>query len=238
MEVKRYKPLFDAFQSNLIHSKETIGVINRGIEEVEKLFLEDLSKRERDFGNLEYLARDLRDNLKFTVSLIDEVNIVDELITQINLLALNISIEANKESETTQLFGELAKDIREKSDKIQMVIERIYTKEVRNKSFSEHNRYIQNSVLPLINERVESMGGYLQDSEDLVKELKKSIDETHTLSDINSNNMEILTKFSNLLEDGCGDTVSLNQEDIEEMSEENSSPPQLNESDRVSKPHF
>ncbi len=161
-------------EGNLSLQREAMLSLSYSINRIRDYIKQDFSHREIDLKNLGYLARDIRDNFQFTLMLADEIGVIDELISQINLLALNITIEASKISDTGEVFSELSKDIREKSDKIGSVIERIFTKEVRNKSFREHNRYVQNNVLNLINSRIESLGGYLGEGEFLIREINSS----------------------------------------------------------------
>lgn len=218
------KPLFDALQTNLSISHGATENLQDGLLNLKDELKRDISKREYDLGNLSYLARDIRDNFQFTLSLVDEINVIDELINQINILALNTAIEASKvEGENEEVFGELAKDIREKSDKVQGVIERIFTKEVKNKSFSEHNRYIQNSVLSLINERVESLGDYLNIGDELLKDIKKLEDIVRDISHSNSNNRDIFSSLFNSIdqpEEESSITVEETQEIIIEDRDE------------------
>ncbi len=166
--------LSQSIVGNLSLQKESMNSLLYSIQKVKKSLKDDFIYRERDLKNLSYIARDIKDNFQFTLMIADEVNIIDELIHQINLLALNITIESSKFGETGDIFGELSKDIRENSDKIGSVIERIFTKEVKNKSFREHNRYIQNSVLHHINERIESLGSFIGGGDDLLREISST----------------------------------------------------------------
>jgi|GEM_PF-3704639 methyl-accepting chemotaxis protein len=166
--------LSQSIVGNLSLQKESMNSLLYSIQKVKKSLKDDFIYRERDLKNLSYIARDIKDNFQFTLMIADDVNIIDELIHQINLLALNITIESSKLGETGDIFGELSKDIREKSDKIDSVIERIFTKEVKNKSFREHNRYIQNSVLHHINERIESLGSFIGGGDDLIREISST----------------------------------------------------------------
>lgn len=191
--------LSEAIQGNILFQKETISSIAKSIELLKKECNVDLSNKNIDINNLNYLVKDIKDNFQFTLNIIDEIGIIDELISQINLLALNISIQASKDGDLEQnLFINLANDIREKSDKIQGVIERVFIKEIRNKSFSEHNRYIQNSILPQINDRAQSLRDNIDNIGALSKEFKNidiSLDELHVA---NSGNKTMLSGITNV----------------------------------------
>jgi len=202
MSKQDIKPLFNAIETNLSISHGAITTLQNGLSDLKNELNKDISKRESDLNNLSYLARDIKDNFKFTLSLVDEINKIDELINQINILAINIALEVSKSEDINlEIFGDIAKDIREKSDKVQNIIEKIFTKEVKNKSFSEHNRYIQNSVLPLINERVESLGDYLNNKDEIFKSIKQLEDITVEISHTNSGNRDMIGLLSNLIEE-------------------------------------
>jgi len=192
------KYLSEALFGNILIQRESISSIGNSLKILQKEFSSDISQKEMDLTNLSYIARDVRDNFQFTLSIIDEIGSIDELINQLNILALNISIEASKiEGEDGEIFTNLAKEVREKGDKVQGVIERIFLKEIRNKSFSEHNRYIKNSILPQINERVESLGQYFGNREDVVREFQKAGETIDELQILSSGNKTILSGIIN-----------------------------------------
>ena len=190
--------LADALFGNMKIQKESIFLLDDSLQSIKKDFNDDLAKNEVDLNNLSYIARDIRDNFQFTISIIDEIGTIDELISQLNILALNLTVEASKiDNEIGNVFNNLATEIREKGDRVQGVIERVFTKEIRNKSFSEHNRYIKNSILPQVNKRVESLDSFLGNRESVLKEFKKTDILVEELQLLNSGNKTILNGIIN-----------------------------------------
>ena len=224
----QFKYLSEALFGNISIQKESIASIDESINVLRKEFESDISNKAVDLNQLNYIAKDIKDNFQFTLSIIDEITSIDELINQLNLLALNISVEASKVGgEEGEIFQNLAKEVREKGDKVQGVIEKIFIKEIKNKSFSEHNRYIRNSILPQIDDRVKSLGEYIHRKDDISKEFNKTddlIDELHILSSGNRTILNGIMNFSDSFEEVEPDEVktSVNLESkIEEKSVEN-----------------
>jgi len=212
--------LSDALFGNMKIQKESIILLEDSLKNIKKDFNDDIAKKSVDLNNLSYIARDIRDNFQFTIAIIDEIGTIDELINQLNILALNLTVEASKvDGESGNTFSNLAKEVREKGDRVQGVIERVFTKEIRNKSFSEHNRYIKNSILPQINERVESLDSFLGNKESILKEFKKTDDLVEELQLLNSGNKTILNGIVHFTENI--DDSKYAKEDIKIESLEN-----------------
>jgi methyl-accepting chemotaxis protein len=141
---------------------------------VKKEFELDFSNREREFRELNHVSRDIKDNFSFTLSIVDEIKIIDKTVGEINELALHLAIESKKlDEESQKIFSERSKSIREMSDTIKDVIDKIFTKEIRNKTFSEHNRYIRNSVVHRIDDEVSTIGKYIENRDEHLKRVNK-----------------------------------------------------------------
>jgi|GEM_PF-4566983 len=205
--------LSDALFGNMKIQKESIHLLENSLQMIKTDISDEVVKKNSDLNNLNYIARDIQDNFQFTISIIDEIGTIDELISQLNILALNLTVQASKvEGEIGNSFNTLASEIREKGDKVQNVIERVFTKEIRNKSFSEHNRYIKNSILPQVNERVQSLDNVLGKQESIFKEFKKADDLVEELQLLNSGNKTILNGIMSFT-DGLKETQPVEVEE-------------------------
>jgi hypothetical protein len=84
-------------------------------------------------------------------------------------------------------------------NEIQHIIEKIFLKEVKNKSFSEHNRYIKNGVLPRIDERIISLKKTIQNKDDVYKTIAKSDELIEELKLLNSGDKTMLSGLINFV---------------------------------------
>jgi hypothetical protein len=84
-------------------------------------------------------------------------------------------------------------------NEVQQVIENIFLKEIKNKSFSEHNRYIKNGVLPRIDERIISLRKTIQNKDDVYKTISKSDELIEELKLLNSGDKTMLNGLINFV---------------------------------------
>ncbi|HIO70601.1 MAG TPA: hypothetical protein EYG60_01575 [Campylobacterales bacterium] len=196
------KPLFDTIDVNFSIANEATEYLQKSIKNIKKIVEEDILNQRNSSKDLNYIIRDIKNNLEFTLYLVDEINRIDEVVNQINVLALNTAIEASKvDGEASKIFGNIAREVREKSDQIQEIITYIFNKEVKNKSFTEHNRYIKNSVLGLLEERGENITKYLNTGEQILRYVKKLEDWTKDIANSNDGNRELVQSLQSLLEE-------------------------------------
>jgi len=231
-KVSQFKYLSEALFGNISIQKESIASIENSVTFLRKEFDSDISNRETDLKNLNYISKDIKDNFQFTLSIIDEITSIDELINQLNTLALHISVEASKIGEENgEIFQNLAKSVREKGDEVQKVVENIFVKEVKNKSFSEHNRYVKNSILPQIDDRVKSLGEHIEKRDEILKEFQKTDDLVEELHILSSGNKTILNGIMNISD-------AIESYKIDQASKPHKPPPPkklLNKKDRGTK---
>ena len=194
------KPLFDTIDVNFSIANEATEYLQKSIKNIKKIVEEDILNQRNSLKDLNYIIRDIKNNLEFTLYLVDEINRIDEVVNQINVLALNTAIEASKvDGEASKIFGNIAREVREKSDQIQEIITHIFSKEVKNKSFTEHNRYIKNSVLNLLEDRGKNITNNINTGEQLLRHIKKLEDFAKDIENSNYGNKEMLQSLQNLL---------------------------------------
>jgi hypothetical protein len=174
----------------------------------------DFSNREREFRELEHISRDIKDNFTFTLSIADEVKSIDEVLQKINGETLNLTLKSKDEN-----VSKSSKSVREFSDEIKEVVNKIFTKEIRNKTFGEHNRYIRNSVVHRIDDELSSLKKYIESKDGHLKKLAKIERYVNSFNEIISQNMAMAKGIERLL-----DALTVDGEKFDfqsEKSEEN-----------------
>jgi hypothetical protein len=233
--------LIEKIAGNISFQRETTSIIEENLLKIFGDFKDDLKNRESDLGKLEYISRDIKDNFEFTNSIFDEINSIKDLVSQINLLSLNTILEVSKLEESGDIIN-MAREIRDRVEKSEKVLERVFTKEVKNKSFSQHNLYIKNSILPLIDKRVESLGDYLGRGDELRKDIKRNIELINELGVSNSGILPLLSILSDLARAGencekCEPESHLESKIVDEVIEVKKDVKKIS-SEKVIKPIF
>ena len=77
------KYLSDALFGNITIKKESLEMLDRSLESLKSVLDKLLNDSSQDLNNLEYISRDIKDNFQFTLSIIDDLNEIDNSISKI-----------------------------------------------------------------------------------------------------------------------------------------------------------
>jgi len=257
------KYLSDALFGNITIKKESLEMLNRSLESLKSVLDKLLNDSSQDLNNLEYISRDIKDNFQFTLSIIDDLNEIDNSISkiidfEIPKIAIISSAETENKSSTAETTNKtqnnnddekneskenndeqvhnnsdevekndsdvsskvssdtdinkkdfkdieienlknVINDMQKWGSEVQEIIEKIFLKEIKNKSFSEHNRYIKNGVLPRIDERIISLRKTIQNKDDVYKTIAKSDELIDELKLLNSGDKTMLNGLINFV---------------------------------------
>jgi len=236
------KYLSDALFGNITIKKESLEMLNSSLQSLKSVLDKLLSDSSQDLNNLEYISRDIKDNFQFTLSIIDELNEIDNSISKIIDFEVpkismispinepekieeiqenketnnsdevkNNDVDTSSDTDKTNIEKKDFKDIeidnlknvindmKKWGNEVQQVIENIFLKEIKNKSFSEHNRYIKNGVLPRIDERIISLRKTIQNKDDVYKTISKSDELIEELKLLNSGDKTMLNGLINFV---------------------------------------
>ena len=236
------KYLSDALFGNITIKKESLEMLDRSLESLKSVLDKLLNDSSQDLNNLEYISRDIKDNFQFTLSIIDELNEIDNSISKIIDFEIpkisiispvnepekieeaqennetissdevkNNDVDTSSDTDKTNIEKKDFKDIeidnlknvindmKKWGNEVQQVIENIFLKEIKNKSFSEHNRYIKNGVLPRIDERIISLRKTIQNKDDVYKTISKSDELIEELKLLNSGDKTMLNGLINFV---------------------------------------
>ena len=236
------KYLSDALFGNITIKKESLEMLNSSLQSLKSVLDKLLSDSSQDLNNLEYISRDIKDNFQFTLSIIDELNEIDNSISKIIDFEIpkisiispvnepekieeaqennetissdevkNNDVDTSSDTDKTNIEKKDFKDIeidnlknvindmKKWGNEVQQVIENIFLKEIKNKSFSEHNRYIKNGVLPRIDERIISLRKTIQNKDDVYKTISKSDELIEELKLLNSGDKTMLNGLINFV---------------------------------------
>jgi len=236
------KYLSDALFGNTTIKKESLEMLNNSLKSLKSVLDKLLSDSSQDLNNLEYISRDIKDNFQFTLSIIDELNEIDNSISKIIDFEIpkisiispvnepekieeaqennetissdevkNNDVDTSSDTDKTNIEKKDFKDIeidnlknvindmKKWGNEVQQVIENIFLKEIKNKSFSEHNRYIKNGVLPRIDERIISLRKTIQNKDDVYKTISKSDELIEELKLLNSGDKTMLNGLINFV---------------------------------------
>jgi hypothetical protein len=195
--IKHIKKLTKSLQGSFSTQKEVVTSATSSLNIFEKEFEMNFSNREREFRELSHISRDIKDNFAFTVSIVDDLKSIQKFVSQIDDIVFSISVEAEK-FEENQKVSNGSKKIRELSDEVKGSLEKIFTKEIRNKTFSEHNRYVRNSVVHRIDDELESLQKYIDSREEQQKRVSKLASSFGNLEDALSQNSAIISGIDQL----------------------------------------
>ena len=253
------KYLSDALFGNITIKKESLEMLDRSLESLKSVLDKLLNDSSQDLNNLEYISRDIKDNFQFTLSIIDDLNEIDNSISKIVDFEIpKIAIISPAETEPKPSTAEeetqndnndnnddekndeqvhnnsdeveksdsdvsskvssdtdnnkkdfkdieienlrnVISDMQKWGNEVQKIIEKIFLKEIKNKSFSELNRYIKNGVLPRIDERIISLRKTIQNKDDVYKTIAKSDELIEELKLLNSGDKTMLSGLINFV---------------------------------------
>ncbi|EJF06783.1 hypothetical protein ThvES_00011260 [Thiovulum sp. ES] len=195
--IKHIKKLTKSLQGSFSTQKELVNSATSSLNIFEKEFEMNFSNREREFRELSHISRDIKDNFAFTVSIVEDLKAIQKLVSQIDDIVFSVSVEADK-FENNEKINEGSKKIRKFSDEVKNSLEKIFTKEIRNKTFSEHNRYVRNSVVHRIDDELESLQRYIKSREEQQNRISKMSSGFENLEEALSQNSAIISGIDQL----------------------------------------
>jgi hypothetical protein len=219
--IKHIKKLTKSLQGSFSTQKELVNSATSSLNIFEKEFEMNFSNREREFRELSHISRDIKDNFAFTVSIVEDLKAIQKLVSKIDDIVFSVSVEADK-FENNEKISEGSKKIRQFSDEVKNSLEKIFTKEIRNKTFSEHNRYVRNSVVHRIDDELESLQRYIKSREEQQNRISKMSSGFENLEDALSQNSAIISGIDQLTDAFTlnGEKNILENSKIEEKQED------------------
>jgi hypothetical protein len=194
--IDHLKKLTKSLQGSFETQRELVSTTTSSINIFEREFDMNFSNREREFRELSHISRDIKDNFAFTVSIVDDLKSIQKLISQIDEITFTVSIDANKLA--NEKISEESKKIRELSDEVKGFLEKIFTKEIRNKTFSEHNRYVRNSVVHRIDDELDSLSKYIESREEQHQRITKMTSNVSNLEESLAQNSAMISGIEQL----------------------------------------
>ena len=210
--------------SNLNELEQWEGVVSENVEKVETTSndLLDKSKENTDWLNeLHTVNGEVSDSMKLTIEVAEKLseavqeigvtlNLINEISSATNLLALNASIEAARAGEAGRGFavvasevGSLANDTKETLEEVETVIERV------KNNVGEITLHVEENA-----QKLATQNGYFdkvfQGMQDMTELLYESVQAIRTMGDAHDKQSAVIRN-----------TVSINQDIAESIKNEN-----------------
>jgi hypothetical protein len=203
-EIKKYTA---ALNKNFDIELESVKEIEAVIEKFRDSRSGETEALEDDLASLHYIAKNLRDNFQFTISIVEYLQNIQKTVKELNeamiLLSLKISTIENQEIKDSLI--DVFKNTKEKEDALFNLVDEVLTAEVNNKTFIEHGRFVNNVVLPQISEKIEELGKEIKSSEELSSKFSKLFELVEDMKLLNSGNRTILKNLENIAGE-CSET--------------------------------
>jgi len=214
----------DEGMANLNELEQWEGVVSENVEKVETTSNDLLNKSEENAGLLNELHAingEVSDSMKVTIEVADKLseavqeigvtlNLINEISSSTNLLALNASIEAARAGDAGKGFavvasevGSLANDTKETLGEVEAVIERV------KNNVSEITMHVEENAQKLTTQN-EYFNKVFQGMQDMTGLLHESVQAIQTMGDAHNKQSQVIRN-----------TVSINQDIAESIKDEN-----------------
>lgn len=214
----------DESMANLSELNEWAGVVAESVEKVESSSREVLDKSiasQELLNNLRTINSEVKESMKLTTDIAEKLsaavqeigvtlNLISDISSSTNLLALNASIEAARAGEAGRGFavvatevGNLANSTQQSLTEVQAVIERVQN------NVRDINLQIDENSSKL-GTQSEYFADVFTSMQDMTKLLNISVDAINTMSEAHDKQAEVIQK-----------TVSINQDIAENIKNEN-----------------
>jgi methyl-accepting chemotaxis protein len=185
--------------------QESTEIQNRTVNGIDVIVKELRNILDRNYSEMKDIRADfvelyskVKESLHYMSELHTDIKSIQDVIYQINLLSLNISIEAVKVGEYGKPFSSISGEIRTLNDKSKETLHKIENRELNGCGVSENSKYITENILPKLQNSVDRVEKLLEEKSKPLLELKQ-IEELNSLLDNSvGKSQELSTELRNI----------------------------------------